>query len=70
MTKGEYCKSKGLHTSFPNFNSNDELTEDFKNAVDSLVDSFGDIYNEDEEENEECKDCRRWTCLECPYADI
>lgn len=24
----------------------------------------------DDEEYEECKDCRRWTCLECPYADI
>ena len=23
-----------------------------------------------EEEHEECKDCRRWTCLECPNADI
>ena len=48
MTKGEYCKSKGLHTSFPNFNPNDELTEDFKKAVDSLVDSLDDIYNENE----------------------
>lgn len=27
-------------------------------------------YDEEEEEHEECKDCRRWTCLECPYADI
>ena len=27
-------------------------------------------YYGDEEEHEECKDCRRWTCLECPYADI
>ena len=49
MTKGEYCNSKGLHTSFPNFNPNDELTEDFKNAVDSLVDSFDDICNENED---------------------
>lgn len=49
MTKGEYFKSKGLHTSFPNFNPNDELTEDFKKEVDSLVDSFDDIYNENED---------------------
>ena len=25
---------------------------------------------EDEPEHEECENCRRWTCLECPYADI
>lgn len=49
MTKGEYFKSKGLHTSFPNFNPNDELTEDFKKEVDSLVDSLDDIYNENED---------------------
>ena len=49
MTKGEYCKRKSLHTSFPNFNPNDELTEEFKNAVDSLVNSFDDIYNENED---------------------
>lgn len=49
MTKGEYCKSKGLHTSFPNCNPNDELTEDFKKEVDSLVDSLDDIYNENED---------------------
>lgn len=49
MTKGEYCKLKKLHTSFPAFNPNDELTEDFKNAVDMLVDCFDDIYNEDED---------------------
>ena len=48
MTKGEYCNLKGLHTSFPNFNPNDELTEDFKNAVDTLVDKFEEIYNENE----------------------
>jgi len=29
-----------------------------------------DSCQECEEEHEECKDCRRWTCLECPYADI
>ena len=51
MTKGEYCKSKGLRISFPNFNPNDELTEDFKNAADSLVDSFDDIYKK----NEDCE---------------
>ena len=49
MTKGEYCKLKRLHTSFPAFNPDDELTEDFKNAVDSLVDNFEDIYNENED---------------------
>ncbi len=43
MTKGEYCKSKGLHTSLPLFDPNDELTEDFKNAVDMLVDNFDNI---------------------------
>lgn len=49
MTKGEYCKLKRLHTSSPAFNPNDELTEDFKNAIDLLVDNFDDIYNEDEQ---------------------
>ena len=24
----------------------------------------------EDEEHEECENCRRWTCLECPYADI
>lgn len=28
---------------------------------------YGD---EDDQEHEECENCRRWTCLECPYADI
>ena len=49
MTKGEYCKLKGLHTSFPNFNPSDELDEKFKNSVDTLVDNFDEIYNEDED---------------------
>lgn len=26
--------------------------------------------DEEDEEHEECDGCRRWTCLECPYADI
>ena len=26
--------------------------------------------DDDDDEQEECKGCRRWTCLECPYADI
>jgi len=30
---------------------------------------YCDIYG-GEDEPEECEDCRRWTCLECPYADI
>ena len=46
MTKGEYCKLKGLHTCSPAFNPNDELDDEFKNIVDSLIDSFSDIYNE------------------------
>lgn len=31
---------------------------------------YADIYSGDEEQHEECEGCRRWTCLECPYADI
>lgn len=23
-----------------------------------------------DEDAQECEDCRRWTCLECPFADI
>ena len=49
MTKGEYCKSKGVNISLLRFNHNDELTEEFKNAVDSLVDRFEEIYNENED---------------------
>jgi len=49
LTKGEYCKLKRLYVSFPNFNPDDELTEEFKDAVDSLVDGFSDIYTEDED---------------------
>ena len=49
MTKGEYCKLKGLHTSFPNFNPNDKLDQEFKNAIDTLVGNFDDIYNESED---------------------
>lgn len=49
MTKGEYCKLKGLHTSFPAFNPNDELDQEFKNAIDTLVGKFDDIYNESED---------------------
>ena len=26
--------------------------------------------DEEAESHEECKECRRWTCLESPYADI
>lgn len=32
--------------------------------------NYYEIYGEEDEKHEECKDCRRWTCLECPYADI
>lgn len=49
MTKGEYCKLKGLHTCNPAFNPDDELDEEFKNAIDTLVDNFDDIYNDDED---------------------
>lgn len=49
MTKGEYCKLKKLHTYSPAFNPNDELTEEFKNAVDLLVENYDDIYNENED---------------------
>lgn len=49
MTKGEYCKLKGLHTYSPAFNPNDELDDDFKNAVDTLADYNNEIYNEDED---------------------
>ena len=49
MTKGEYCKLKGLHTCNPAFNPNDELDDEFKNVVDSLIDNFDDIYNENED---------------------
>ena len=68
MTKREYFNLKGLHTYSPSFNPYDELDNDFKYAVDTLVDNFDEIY--DDEECEECENCRRWTCLECPYADI
>ena len=37
MTKGEYFAMKGLHTSSPAFNPDDELDDDFKNAIDALV---------------------------------
>lgn len=50
MTKGEYCKSKGLHVYNPLFNPNDELDEDFKKMVDTLVDNLNDIYNEEDDE--------------------
>ena len=49
MTKGEYCKLKGLHTCNPAFNPNDKLDDEFKNVVDSLIDNFNDIYNENED---------------------
>lgn len=51
MTKGEYCKLKKLHTSSPAFNPDDELDDDFKNAVDMLVNNFNDIHNENEDSN-------------------
>ena len=40
--------------------------------ADYLEDGADYIIDDDEEfeEYEECKTCRRWTCLECPYADI
>ena len=50
MTKGEYCKLKGLHVYNPAFNPKDELDEDFKKDVDTLVDNFNDIYNEEDVE--------------------
>lgn len=37
------------------------------------LDDGADYIDDDDEneiEHEECKGCRRWTCLECPYADI
>lgn len=37
MTKGEYFAMKGLHTSSPAFNPNEELDDDFKKTVDTLV---------------------------------
>nr|DAS56749.1 MAG TPA: hypothetical protein [Caudoviricetes sp.] len=55
MTKREYCNLKGLHTYSPAFNPDDELDDDFKNAVDTLVDNFDEIYNDDKE-----RDARKW----------
>lgn len=40
MTKGEYCRFKGLHTYSPAFNPGDELDDEFKNFIDSLIDSL------------------------------
>lgn len=37
MTKGEYCRLKGIHTCKPVFNPNDELDKKFKEDVDELV---------------------------------
>lgn len=31
---------------------------------------YYEIYGGEDEEHEECKGCRRWTCLECPFADL
>jgi len=68
MTKGEYCRSKGLHTSFPAFNPNDELDDDFKNAVDTLMDNFDDeVLDENGKPLEMCgtDDCEFNCCGYC-----
>lgn len=49
MTKGEYCKLKGLRVYNPVFNLNDELDDDFKKSVDTLVSNYDDICNEKED---------------------
>jgi len=47
MTKGEYCKSKGLLVYGDNLG--EEADSNFKNMVDRLVDCFEKIYFEYEE---------------------
>lgn len=47
MTKGEYCKSKGLH--IYGCNLEEELDEEFKDTVDRLEEAYEEIYNENED---------------------
>ena len=47
MTKGEYCKSKGLLVYGKDLN--EEADAGFKRMVDMLVDCFEKIYFEDED---------------------
>jgi hypothetical protein len=47
MTKGEYCKSKGLIVYGDNLG--EEADSNFENMVDTLVNCFEKIYFEDED---------------------
>ena len=47
MTKRQYMESKGVH--IYGFNLDEEVDEDFKTAVDRLVESYEEMYNEDED---------------------
>lgn len=47
MTKGEYCKSKGIHVY--GHNLDEEIDDSFKKAVDALGKSYEQMYNENEE---------------------
>ena len=47
MTKGEYCKSKGIH--IYGHVLDEEIDDSFKKAVNELEKSYEEIYNENEE---------------------
>lgn len=47
MTKGEYCKSKGLY--IYGCNLEEEQDDEFKNTVDELEKCYEEIYNENED---------------------
>ena len=44
MTKREYCESKGLHTSTPSFDPNEEADEDFMQFIDEFTACYMEIY--------------------------
>lgn len=43
MTKGEYCRLKGIHTCRPAFNPNEEIDAEFKENIDELVSELSSI---------------------------
>lgn len=48
MTKGEYCQSKGLFVYNKSLDE-EEVDNIFKKVVDNLVDSYEEIYNQNED---------------------
>lgn len=49
MTKGEYCREKGIKIFSKTFKPNEEADDDFKHMVDFLVGNYEPLYTEDED---------------------